>query len=558
MNEPNTQREGLQPQHKALIEASGISEEVARQRGYRTVTDVGDPDLSEFADYQRRVPALLVPIYGPGGWQTSTQIRPDNPRLDKDGHPIKYETPSGARMHLDVPPAVRKDLRDPRRSLVITEGVRKADSAVSRGIACVALLGVWNWKGTNAYGGTTALGEWDDLHLKERNVYVCFDSDISTNKGIRDAAERLGEFLRSRKARVRYIVLPPTPDGGKQGMDDFFAAGHTKEDLFAHVVDELPLVLKWERPKSIGEWYAEPEEETEYIVEDLLPMRGSSLLSARPKVGKTVTVRNLIADVLRGSPAFGRKTTQGPVLYLAVEEMKSEALNHFRKLGVGPEDHLYVHFGAAPDEAMAWLTWMISEVQPVLAVIDTLQLFMRLRDNLGNDYNAVTNAMAPLNQLARDTRAHIMTVHHNTKGNDDPLGSIGFVGNVDSVLVMRRNGDTRTIECTDIRYGRELPQTVLTLDTETGRVTAEEEYSKTKEEAAVEAVLEAMQEGEVLTRDEIVERAVGDTNELKRAITRLTNWRLRRTGGGKRGDPFLFEKMPEDWVPTGINLTVVR
>jgi len=218
-------------QHQALIDASGIASTVAEARGYRSVTERADLDALGFAQQQQRVPALLVPIWGVSGKIETYQIRPDTPRLDQRGRPVKYETPRGARMVLDVPPGSRDALGDPGRPLFITEGCRKADSAVSRGLCCLALLGVWNWRGTNGVGGKTALADWESIALSDREVYLAFDSDVTDKPSVQHALSRLAAFLGQRGAKVRVIDLPSGADHAKVGLDDFFAAGHTVDDL---------------------------------------------------------------------------------------------------------------------------------------------------------------------------------------------------------------------------------------------------------------------------------------------------------------------------------------
>src|SRR5262245_28525722 len=165
------------PQHQALVAASGISELVARARGYRSVEKKSELKTRGFSDAQCRVPALLLPIYTVAGEIGTYQIRPDEPRI-REGKPVKYETPPGTRMVVDVPPLVRSKLREPTYPLYITEGVRKADAAVSHGLTCIALLGVWNWRGTNEFGGKTALPDWEHIALNGRDIFICFDSDV--------------------------------------------------------------------------------------------------------------------------------------------------------------------------------------------------------------------------------------------------------------------------------------------------------------------------------------------------------------------------------------------
>nr|MDP9473208.1 DUF3854 domain-containing protein [Chloroflexota bacterium] len=144
---------------------------------------------------------------------------------------------------LDVPPAARARLGDPATPLFITEGARKADAAVSAGLCCVALLGVWNWRGTNEDGGATALPDWEYVALKGRCggrvVYLAFDSDVMTKPAVYGALRRLRSFLQQGGAHVQAIYLPPGADGSKTGLDDYLASGGTVASLLALAADDL-------------------------------------------------------------------------------------------------------------------------------------------------------------------------------------------------------------------------------------------------------------------------------------------------------------------------------
>ena len=235
----------LLPQHAALVAGSAISGEVVSARGYRSVESRAELRRLGFGERQCQVPALLIPIWGVDGQVGNYQIRPDVPRVDKrskDGKTrvIKYETVQGSTMMLDVPPPARVHISDPHRPLFITEGARKADSAVSAGLCCIALLGVWNWRGTNEAGGKVALPDWESVALNGRAVYLAFDSDVVTNPTVSGALRRLRSFLASHDARVRVLYLPPGPGGTKVGLDDYFAADHTPQDLLLLARDDLP------------------------------------------------------------------------------------------------------------------------------------------------------------------------------------------------------------------------------------------------------------------------------------------------------------------------------
>jgi hypothetical protein len=113
----------LAPQHAELLRTAANTAAVVEARGYRTVTVRAELRRLGFSHAQARVPALLVPVWTVHGEFGLFQIRQDSPRL-RDGKPLKYETPRGARMVLEVPPAARYRQTNPRVQLLITEGAR--------------------------------------------------------------------------------------------------------------------------------------------------------------------------------------------------------------------------------------------------------------------------------------------------------------------------------------------------------------------------------------------------------------------------------------------------
>jgi len=183
---------------KMLLEGSGIHQKVIEARGSRTIEKKVELRELGFSESQRNVPGILFPVYSPDGEIATYQYRPDQPRI-KDGKPIKYETPCGARMTLDVHPFARDKLGYPSVPLFITEGIKKGDALVSGGLCAITLLGVWNWRGTNDKGGKVALPEWNYVALNNgREVYIVFDSDIMLKPQVYHAMVRIKSFLESR------------------------------------------------------------------------------------------------------------------------------------------------------------------------------------------------------------------------------------------------------------------------------------------------------------------------------------------------------------------------
>ena len=183
---------------KMLKEESGIRTDVVEARGYRTTEKKAELRKLGFSEKQCNTPGLLIPVYSPTGEIATYQHRPDEPRIGKDGKPVKYETPSGSGMALDVHPHAREKLADPKVPPCVTEGVKKGDALASRGLCAVALLGVWNWRGSNGKGGKVALPEWEYVALNGRQVYVVFDSDVMLKPGVHAAMVRLKAFLEAR------------------------------------------------------------------------------------------------------------------------------------------------------------------------------------------------------------------------------------------------------------------------------------------------------------------------------------------------------------------------
>jgi hypothetical protein len=146
-----------------MLKASGITADHARARGYRSQDTKQALETLKIARNGRSVPGLLIPERRVDGSVWGYQYRPDAPRRNADGKVIKYETPYQQRNGIDVPPGVGPKLGDPSIPLFITEGVKKADSAVCQGLTCIAIPGVWSWLGKNPQGGKLAVPDWHDI-----------------------------------------------------------------------------------------------------------------------------------------------------------------------------------------------------------------------------------------------------------------------------------------------------------------------------------------------------------------------------------------------------------
>ena len=240
-----------------LYDESGISPDIVAERGYSTVTRREVPP--EFKGYQRRK-GLLMPVHSPDGITRSHQLRPDAPRPDKKGKPVKYETPGGSNVILDVHPRMREEVRAGDGDLWITEGIKKADALTGRGLPTVGLIGVWGWCVPKAKPHRLR-SCWDHVDLKDRRAFVVYDSDVMTKQNVQDALEQLILRLEERGAEVRVCYLPDGQDGTKVGVDDYLVSGGT--------VAELKMLARRFEPQDLGRIRLSRDEKLKALVEDL-------------------------------------------------------------------------------------------------------------------------------------------------------------------------------------------------------------------------------------------------------------------------------------------------
>ncbi len=255
---------------------------------------------------------------------------------------------------------------------------------------------------------------------------------------------------------------------------------------------------------TVGGLLAEPDLDAQYLVDGLLIDGGTSLVVAKPKVGKSTLAQNLAFSVA-GQPLLERATRRGPVLYLALEEKRSELRRHFRAMGADADDELAFYVGRAPEGAVTWLEGEVAKRKPVLIILDTLQLFTRLGDI--NDYAQVTNALDRSPSLHVKAALDLMFTHHGKKSGgsdgDAVLGSTGLFGAVDTLLEIRRRDGVRSLS-TIQRYGEDLEPTIVVLDPDTYRLILEgstAECDLKRVEAAMQEHFATLTEAE--TRNEV-------------------------------------------------------
>jgi RecA-family ATPase len=544
---------GLLPHHARMLALSAISGTVARERGYRSVTDARDLRRVGFAESQRRVPALLIPIHDVGGRVALHQSRPDEPRTTADGKIVKYETPYGKTIPLDVPPRARGGLGDGDVPLVVTEGSKKVDAAVTAGLCAVGVIGVDSFR-------TPC---WQAINTDGRLTIIAYDNDVMVKPEVHGALKRIGQWLRRRGADVRYAYLP-SHDGAKVGLDDWFAAGGQPGEL----LDMATPVLR-PAPRA-GTLTRRPLdtvrfEPVRFLVPDRVPLQAVTLLVGDPGLGKSTWTCLIAAGATRG--LSGEPTTVAIVN--AEDSLKAVIGPRMRAAGADLErvEALSVMDGdherliTLPDDVDK-IEGFIVETGARLLILDPLMAFLTDKADANQDHS-VRRALGELALMAERHDVAVIVACHLNKDEQKSLlyrvgGSIGLVGAARSILLFARDpddpdgdrGSARLVAhakfnwaqlAATLRYKIQAESFLADDDTiETSRLiedgesdlTAEQLVGKRKDAGkvadAMEAIKDALADGPRPSSD--VKREVQEEVECSVATVKRAAERLRRDG----------------------------
>jgi len=292
---------------------------------------------------------------------------------------------------------------------------------------------------------------------------------------------------------------------------------------------------------KLGELLSRPIAPVEWLWEGRLIAGTTSLIVAKPKVGKSTLARNLALAVARGESFLGWPVKQGPVLYFSLEERIQEVTANFRAMGATPNDDIEIAEAASVRDMVELLK--NKKPAPVLLVVDPLFRLVRVSD--GDSYAENYGAMGPLIDVTRETGTHIHSKHHSPKAAranavDAPIGSTALGGAPSTLLVMRRTGAFRTLESVQ-RIGDELPETALRFDPVTLQLCLGEPRETAEVTNIGPAILNVLA-NKPMTEPEIDESLQAKTVVKRKALRELLQQgSITRSGSGVRGDPFMYQ-----------------
>lgn len=372
----------------------------------------------------------------------------------------------------------------------------------------------------------------NDSELHGKDVTDWFNANFDSKQGF-EAAEKLKE-----KAKTAKVIT---------NLKEWIAEENRTESL------EQSKQAEKNKPKfvPISEICQEPEQDIRFIWQDVLPTGGFSVLTGKPKVGKSTFVRNLAVAVSRGEPFLERETVKGRVLYFCLEEKPDEIKRHFTLMQAQDSDVLIyrdLSLFRTTENFIQILQEAIVEYEPILVIIDPLVRVVRNADF--NDYSSMSYALEQFVTTARKFNTHVLVLHHEGKaernGGDAILGSTAIFGSVDCHIQIKKREQGRTISTTQ-RYGKDLEEVVIELNEETGLIVPRGALQTVVLEDIKEEILNVLNQGEMLTQAEIKERVGKAGGIVSKAINELfKEGKLYREGEGKKGNPFLFGKVESE------------
>ena len=192
----------------------------------------------------------------------------------------------------------------------------------------------------------------------------------------------------------------------------------------------------------------------EWLVDRTIPSGGLVGLYAPPETYKSFVAIDLAMSVATGLPWQGRHVRPGYVIYIAAEG----------GIGITKRVDAWLRHHDVPPSApnIAWLTETVSvnndaddleilfaridqeiEACPSLIIIDTLA---RCFDGNENEQQDMGRFVAGVDRMRVEYGATVVIIHHTNVSGTRERGNTAFRGAADTMIVVRRNDETGTIQ----------------------------------------------------------------------------------------------------------------
>ena len=364
-----------------------------------------------------------------------------------------------------------------------------------------------------------------------------------------DEGQTITDWLTGIKSRDQFMEILAEDGEREYPEEDDEDDSATLEEDSSGIIFE-PMILKdWKDTIK--------ETDRQWIVDNILPEKSLSLISALPKAGKSTWTYSLAEAVSNGKPFMGHQVKQTPVLILALEEMDIDIKIRTTKEMPFNENNTFMwnHPLNADGETLKKLGEIIEKHKIGLVIVDCLTRFWDIDDE--NSASQVNQAIKPILQIARSKRVAIFVIHHSTKAKaefgKDIRGSGDLFAHVDIAFSLDRYvpdlNDTRRVLQTYSRY-KEIPK-VIVIKLENGQYIELGDREMANNADNENLFLSAILNGP-LSSKEIAEKTglkEGTVRTIGQSLYK--NKKINSTGKGAKGDPHKYSKVQNDSAVAG-------
>jgi hypothetical protein len=306
--------------------------------------------------------------------------------------------------------------------------------------------------------------------------------------------------------------------------------------------------------ESADDIAAAEDEETDYIVEQLLIREAITSFSAKIKAGKTTFTGHMLRAIFNTESIIGLDTRPAKVLYCTEEGRKSFKAFLKRNGLTDTAGQLQVLFFGSVPKSMSWediangVLGYALQVGATVVVFDTLTRWAKIKPDQENDAGAAAVVMTQLERL-RNARLAVLAIFHERKSGGDVVdagrGSSAFGGAADILLSLTNpgtNGHPNRRHLSMIGRFDDPAEWVMDLVDGHYMVQSDDGSMEIERGQMKSHIRQLLMERSLSGPDLYLALGVDKSNStMRRALDDLTKaGEVLKMGGGKKNEPFTY------------------
>lgn len=227
----------------------------------------------------------------------------------------------------------------------------------------------------------------------------------------------------------------------------------------------IPPSLEW---RDAGEYYETTPPRVPWIVEGFAAVGAITVLVGDPGIGKSYVALSMASNASCGVPVLGMNTKISEVAYLDGENGSGEM--HRRIVSLGLRGNAKIAIAPGGFDLRQSMYQVEQAVVPATVRLLVLDSFRSLMPNVDeNDSQSVSEALVPIQHLAREYGVAVILLHHRSKAGS-LRGSTAFQSTAEIVVhLIKERTNELALVWEKSRMGKKPRKKCLAL-TETGVV----------------------------------------------------------------------------------------